>query len=57
MISTLKNLRVALRPLVLAVSSNTVLARLLREVGEEAGYSYPEKPVEKEMLGPIKVLN
>ena len=39
------------------MSSNTVLARLVRAVGETVGYTYPEKPLEREMLGPSKVMD
>ena len=40
-LTVLKQLRVSSRPLVLAVSSATDLARHTRATGESIGYSYP----------------
>ena len=41
----------------LAVSSNTVLARLVRAAAETADYSFPEKPRERKMLRLSKVMD
>ena len=46
-----RQLRIALRPFVLAMSGSTDLARHLRKMGEAAGFTYPEEPAKVVMKG------
>ena len=39
-----RQLRIALRPFVLAISGSTDLARHVRKMGEAAGYTFPQEP-------------
>ena len=50
-------LRIALRPFVLAISGSTDLARHTRAMGEKAGFTFPEEPAKVSMLGPTPVLD
>ena len=52
-----RQLRIALRPFVLAMSGSTDLARHLRKMGEAAGFTYPEEPAKVVMKGPTPVLD
>ena len=56
-VSAIRQLRIALRPLVLGVSSSTELARKIRKAGEAAGFKFPEEPAEVQMRGPTPVLD
>ena len=40
----IRQLRIALRPFVLAISGATDLARHVRRCGEAASFTFPEKP-------------
>ena len=50
-------LRIALRPFVLAISGSTDLARHTRAMGEKAGFTFPDEPAKVSMLGPTPVLD
>ena len=52
-----RQLRIALRPFVLAISGSTDLARLVRRMGEAAGYTFPQVPAKVTMRGPTPVLD
>ena len=56
-VKVVHELRIALRPMILAVSGATELARVIRLAGEEAGYVYPEGPQEVKMMGPTATLD
>ena len=52
-----RQLRMALRPFVLAISFATDLGRHVRRCGEAAVFTFPEKPALVAMKGTISVLD
>ena len=56
-LSVLRQLRISTRPLVLALSHATELARHVRKSGEKFGYTYPEVAPEVQLKGPTPVLD
>ena len=55
LVSVIRQFRITARPLVLALSHSTDLARHTRAAGESLGYKYPEQPAEINMRGPTPV--